>query len=51
MLKKLGREIQGVQCPAIDGLISEADATAGEVTEKNVLGAAISRYGLLGVQP
>ena len=29
--KKLGREPKGVKCPAIDGLISEADELAGEV--------------------
>jgi len=38
---KLGREPQGAQCPAIDGLISEADDLAGEVADKLVLDAAI----------
>jgi len=37
----LGKEPQGVKCPAIDGLISEADEVAGEVADKDVLDAAI----------
>ena len=41
MFKKLGQDPQGVQCPAIDGLISEADEVAGEVADKEVLDAAI----------
>ena len=41
VFKKLGQDPQGVQCPAIDGLISEADEVAGEVAEKEVLDAAI----------
>jgi ferritin-like metal-binding protein YciE len=41
VFKKLGREPQGVRCPAIDGLISEADELAGEVADKDVLDAAI----------
>jgi ferritin-like metal-binding protein YciE len=48
-----------LQCPAIDGLISEADEIAGEVEDKQVLDAAvigaaqsvehyeIARYGTL----
>lgn len=39
--EKLGHKAQGVQCPAIDGLIKEADSTAGEVEDKAVLDAAI----------
>ncbi len=38
---KLGREPKGARCPAIDGLISEADDVAGEVSDKEVLDAAI----------
>lgn len=38
---KLGKEPQGVNCPAIDGLIKEADETAGEIDDKDVLNAAI----------
>ncbi len=41
VFQKLGQEPQGVKCPAIDGLISEADEVAGEVSEKEVLDAAI----------
>src|SRR2546423_8309159 len=39
--KKLGQKPSGTDCPAIDGLIKEADATAGEVDDKTVLDAAI----------
>jgi ferritin-like metal-binding protein YciE len=41
VFKKLGQEPKGVQCPAIDGLIKEADEVAGEVADKDVLDAAI----------
>src|SRR6266576_79545 len=41
VFKKLGQEPKGIQCPAIDGLISEADEVAGEVADKDVLDAAI----------
>ena len=41
VFKKLGQQLQGVQCPAIDGLISEADEIAGEVEDKQVLDAAV----------
>ena len=41
VFKKLGHEPEGVQCPAIDGLIEEADEVAGEVADKEVLDAAI----------
>jgi ferritin-like metal-binding protein YciE len=56
---KIGRTPKGVDCPAIDGLIKEADEVAGEVEDKKVLDAAIigsaqavehyeiSRYGTL----
>jgi ferritin-like metal-binding protein YciE len=59
VFKKLGQNPKGVKCPAIDGLISEADEVAGEVADKDVLDAAIvgsaqavehyeiSRYGTL----
>ena len=55
----LGEEPRGTDCPAIDGLIKEADNVAGEVEDKKVLDAAIigsaqaiehyeiSRYGTL----
>lgn len=38
---KLGKEPCGTQCPAIDGLIKEANSTAGEIEDKAVLDAAI----------
>jgi len=41
VFKKLGKQPSGTDCPAIDGLIKEADATAGEVDDKSVLDAAI----------
>lgn len=36
-----GVEIKGVHCPAIDGIIEEANDVAGEVDDKNVLDAAL----------
>jgi ferritin-like metal-binding protein YciE len=45
VFKKLGQEPKGVQCPAIDGLIKEADEVAGEVADKDVLDAAIVGSG------
>src|SRR5262245_38774780 len=54
-----GVEAKGVDCPAIDGIIDEADEVAGEVADKAVLNAAlaaaaqavehyeIARYGTL----
>jgi ferritin-like metal-binding protein YciE len=54
-----GKEASGVDCPAIDGIIEEADDVAGEVENKSVLDAAliaaaqavehyeIARYGAL----
>jgi ferritin-like metal-binding protein YciE len=41
VFKKLGKTPQSTDCPAIDGLIKEADKTAGEVDDKSVLDAAI----------
>jgi ferritin-like metal-binding protein YciE len=41
VFKHLGQRPKGVRCPAIDGLIAEADEVAGEVDDKNVLDAAI----------
>jgi ferritin-like metal-binding protein YciE len=41
VFQKLGQKPQGVKCPAIDGLISEADDLVGEVADKGVLDAAI----------
>ena len=54
-----GAEVKAVNCPAIDGIIKEADEVAGEVEDKSVLDAAlinaaqavehyeITRYGSL----
>jgi ferritin-like metal-binding protein YciE len=54
-----GAEVKAVNCPAIDGIIAEADEVAGEVEDKQVLDAAlinaaqavehyeITRYGSL----
>src|ERR1044072_6104312 len=39
--KKLGKTPKGTDCPAIDGLIKEADEVAGEIADKEVLDAAI----------
>jgi ferritin-like metal-binding protein YciE len=56
---KLGQRPKGTNCPAIDGLIKEANVTAGEIDDKSVLDAAliaaaqaiehyeITRYGTL----
>jgi ferritin-like metal-binding protein YciE len=41
VFQKLGEPPRGVKCPAIDGLITEADELAGEVADKEVLDAAI----------
>src|SRR4030081_1857441 len=41
VFKKLGKRPSGTDCPAIDGLIKEADETAGDVDDKSVLDAAI----------
>jgi ferritin-like metal-binding protein YciE len=36
-----GVEIKGVDCPAIDGILEEADEVVGDVDDKEVLDAAI----------
>jgi ferritin-like metal-binding protein YciE len=41
VFQKLDQPPKGVKCPAIDGLIAEADELAGEVADKEVLDAAI----------
>ena len=41
VFKKLGQKPSGTDCPAIDGLISESDETAGEIEDKSVLDAGI----------
>lgn len=59
VFEKIGQTPRGVDCPAIDGLIKEADEVAGEVADHKVLDAALigsaqavehyemSRYGTL----
>ena len=59
VFKMHGTQVKAVDCPAIDGIIEEADETAGEVADKAVLDAAlinaaqaaehyeITRYGSL----
>jgi ferritin-like metal-binding protein YciE len=41
VFQKLGKQPSGTKCPAIDGIISEAEEVAGEVEDKAVLDAAI----------
>jgi len=57
--KLLGEEPKGTKCPAIDGIIKEANEVAGDIADKKVLDAAlaataqavehyeITRYGTL----
>lgn len=59
VFKQHGATVQGTDCPAIDGIIQEANDVASEVADNNVLDAAliaaaqavehyeISRYGTL----
>jgi ferritin-like metal-binding protein YciE len=59
VFKRLGEKPKDTDCPAIDGLIKEADGVAGEVDDQKVMDAAIigsaqaiehyeiSRYGTL----
>jgi ferritin-like metal-binding protein YciE len=41
IFKKLGKKAQSTDCPAIDGIIKEADEVSGEIADKEVLDAAI----------
>ena len=41
VFKMHGVQVKAVDCPAIDGIIEEADETAGEVADKAVLDAAL----------
>src|SRR4029450_5589114 len=41
VFKLYGKPAKGVDCPAIDGIIEEAEDLAGEVDDKDVLDAAI----------
>jgi ferritin-like metal-binding protein YciE len=59
VFESLGRTPKGATCPAIDGIIKEANEVAGEISDKKVLDAAliaaaqavehyeITRYGTL----
>jgi hypothetical protein len=42
-----GAEVKAVDCPAIDGIIEEADEVTGEVADKAVLDAALINAGLV----
>ena len=41
VFKMHGVEAKGIECPAIDGIIEEADDIVGEVDDKNALDAAV----------
>jgi ferritin-like metal-binding protein YciE len=41
VFKMHGVEVKGIDCPAIDGIIEEAEEIAGEVDDKQVLDAAL----------
>lgn len=41
VFKMHGAEVKAVTCPAIDGIVQEADEIAGEVADKRVLDAAL----------
>ncbi len=41
VFKALGKEPKGVDCPAIDGIIEESNDIAGDVSDKQVLDAAL----------
>ncbi|WP_426419296.1 ferritin-like domain-containing protein [Bradyrhizobium genosp. A] len=41
VFKMHGAQVKAVDCPAIDGIIEEADETVGEVADKAVLDAAL----------
>ena len=43
VFEKLGRQPSGTQCPAIDGIIKEADETAGQIADESVLNTPSSR--------
>jgi ferritin-like metal-binding protein YciE len=45
VFQMLGQKPKSVDCPAIDGIIEEAEDVTGEVDDKNVLDAAIIAAG------
>jgi ferritin-like metal-binding protein YciE len=45
VFQMIGAEVKAVDCPAIDGIIEEANEIAGEVEDKSVLDAALIAAG------
>jgi ferritin-like metal-binding protein YciE len=45
VFQMLGQSARGVDCPAIDGILKEAEEVTGEVEDKDVLDAAIIASG------
>jgi ferritin-like metal-binding protein YciE len=45
IFKMHGAEVEAVDCPAIDGIIEEANDTVGEIADKTVLDAALINAG------
>lgn len=45
VFKMLNKQAKSVDCPAIDGILEEAEEVSGEVADKNVLDAAIIASG------
>jgi ferritin-like metal-binding protein YciE len=45
VFQMIGAEVKAIHCPAIDGIIAEADEVAGEVADKSVLDAALINAG------
>jgi ferritin-like metal-binding protein YciE len=45
VFQMVGAQEKAVDCPAIDGIIEEADEVAGEVADKSVLDAALINAG------
>src|SRR6202021_1357392 len=45
VFQMIGTQVKAVDCPAIDGIIEEADEVAGEVADKSVLDAALINAG------
>lgn len=41
IFKKLGKKPEATDCPAIDGIIKEAEEVSGDIADKEVLDAAI----------
>jgi ferritin-like metal-binding protein YciE len=41
VFRMIGADTKAIDCPAMDGILKEADEVAGDVADKNVLDAAI----------